>query len=234
MGDSAGYIYSDQMVLCGHREVVGFTNGRASVLIMDRAKANEVIVANHYSHKTYAATTLHFGYYEGGALLGVLQYGFAMNPASQASVVRGTKIDEYLELNRMWISDSAMAQAESQAISMTVKVIRNIRPKVQWIQSFADERCGKFGAVYQACSFDYYGEHRTDFYELDGVVYHKSLAERNPDLTPSARYLQDNIDRATKSSYRQFRYIKWIDKRAKARCLLVRQPYPKPDGGCVA
>jgi hypothetical protein len=27
------------------------------------------------------------------------------------------------------------------------------------LRHFADERCGGFGIVYQACSFGYYGEH---------------------------------------------------------------------------
>ena len=61
MADNVGYLYSDQLVLCGHREVVGFSNGRASVLVIDRGKANDVICTNHYSHKIYAATRFILG-----------------------------------------------------------------------------------------------------------------------------------------------------------------------------
>lgn len=86
-----------------------------------------------------------------------------MNPASCGSVVRDTQIDQYLELNRMWISDDATDYPESRAISASLKYIRGKFPKVKWIQSFADERCGGFGIVYQACSFSYYGLHTSTF-----------------------------------------------------------------------
>jgi hypothetical protein len=64
-----------------------------------------------------------------------------MNPASQASVVKDTEIDEYLELNRMWLSDEAPKNSESKAISYSIKYIKRKYPKIKWIQSFADERC---------------------------------------------------------------------------------------------
>ena len=70
---------------------------------------------------------------------------------------------EYLELNRMWISDDCKQYAESQAISYSIKYIKKKLKTIKWIQSFADERCGGFGIVYQACSFDYYGEHNSIF-----------------------------------------------------------------------
>ena len=105
-------------------------------------------------------------------LVGVLQYGSAMNPASGNSVVEGTQIENFLELNRMWIDDSAGNTSESQAISCSIRYIKHRYPKVKWIQSFADERCGCYGIVYQACSFAYYGEHINIFWELDGEYYH--------------------------------------------------------------
>ena len=56
--------------------------------------------------------------------------------------------------------------------------MENIKRKykvIKWIQSFADERWGGFGIVYQACSFTYDGEHLSEFYELDGKYYHKRI-----------------------------------------------------------
>ena len=41
------------------------------------------------------------------------------------------------------------------------------------------------------------------------------------------KYLQENKDRAKKMNLRQFRYIKFIDKRQKKNCLLKQMPYPK-------
>ena len=221
------YIFKEQMELFGQREVIGFGEEGFYIKEIDRNLANEIIVKNHYSHKYYNATYIHLGVFIDNELIGVLQYGYAMNPASQASVVANTAIDEYLELNRMWLDDKAGKNSESKAISYSIRYIKRKFPKIKWIQSFADERCGCFGIVYQACSFGYYGEHTSTFYTLDGQVYHKSLMERNPELSKSAKYLQENKDRTTSEELRQFRYIKFIDQRCKKDCLLKEQPYLK-------
>ena len=150
-----------------------------------------------------------------------------MNPASAGSVVRGTAMNQYLELNRMWIDDAGERNTESKAISYAVRYIRSKYPKIKWIQSFADERCGGFGIVYQAANFEFYGEHIATFWTLDNEVYHNSLMTRNPKLSKAAAYLQANKERATSEQLRQFRYIYWIDHTWKQRVLLSKQPYPK-------
>ena len=153
-----------------------------------------------------------------------------MNPASMSSVVANTKIDEYLELNRMWIKDETLKYVESQSISMSIKYIKSKFKKIKWIQSFADERCGGYGIVYQACSFDYFGEHTSDFWELDGTVYHNiqmTVAKDTKRYAGEAQYLQENKERAKRMKLRQFRYIKFIKTNCKKDCLLKQKEYPK-------
>ena len=221
------YIYKNQETLWGESECIGFGTDEFYVKEIDRKLANEIIIKNHYSKKVYNATYIHLGVFYKNNIKGVLQYGYAMNPASCGSVVKGTQQDEYLELNRMWIDDDCKQYAESQAISYSIKYVKKKLKKIKWIQSFADERCGGFGIVYQACSFDYFGEHKSIFWTLDGQIYHNSLMTRNPKQSKSARYLQDNKSKATSQTLRQFRYIKFIDKREKKNCLLKQQPYLK-------
>ena len=228
------YIYSDQLSLWGERECLGFGSENFYIKEIERDLANEIIIKNHYSKKVYNGTYINLGLFENDILLGVLQYGYAMNPASCASVVEETKQDEYLELNRMWLSDEIKTKyPESQAISMSVSYIKKKYPKIKWIQSFADERCGGFGIVYQACSFNYYGEHTSTFWYLDGEAYHNTNmtinknTKRYKNNVGGARYLQENKDRAERCVLRQFRYIKFLDSRWKKKCLLKEQPYPK-------
>lgn len=229
-----GIIYSPQEVFWGKPEIIGYSNRHLYVQEINRKIANKIIIKNHYSHKVYNATYIHLGVYSNDdRLIGVLQYGYAMNPASAGSVVEGTQLDQYLELNRMWLDDSAGRNSESMAISCSISYIRNKFPKIKWIQSFADERCGCFGIVYQACSFDYYGEHTNIFWYLDGVAYHNigmtlsKDSERYKRNQGGAQYLQENKDRAEKMVLRQFRYIKFLDKSWKKKCLLKQMPYPK-------
>lgn len=221
------YIFSNQMSLYGQRDIIGFGDDCFLVRELDRMRANDLIVQHHYSHKFYNATYIHLGVYISGELLGVLQYGYAMNPASCGSVVDGTAQDQYLELNRMWLDDKAPRNSESQAISYSIKYIRGKYPKIKWIQSFADERCGGFGIVYQAANFEYYGEHTAVFWTLDNEVYHNSLMTRDPKLSKAAAHLQRHKANATSSELRQFRYIYWIDRRWKKRCQLKQMCYPK-------
>lgn len=219
--------------LFGQPEVIGFGTKSFYVKEMGRILANETIIKNHYSKKVYNATYIHLGLYIEDKLCGVLQYGYAMNPASCGSVVKGTEQDQYLELNRMWLDDIAPRNSESRAISFSVKYIKGKYPKIKWIQSFADERCGGFGIVYQACSFDYFGEHTSDFWELENTYYHNTSmtvskkSDRYKKNVGGCKYLQENKDNATKLSLRQFRYIFFIDKRWKKNCLLKEMPYPK-------
>lgn len=228
-----GYIFSGQASLYGSREIIGFGDNEFSIKEIDRDLANQIIIKNHYSKKIYNATYIHLGVFIQNTIVGVLQYGYAMNPQSCGSVVAGTKIDEYLELNRMWLDDCAQKNSESKAISYSFKYIRGKFRKIKWIQSFADERCGRLGVVYQACSFNYYGEHISDFWELDGVFYHNiqmTVSKDSKRYAGEAKKLQESKNRAIKHSLRQFRYIKFINPKYKKDCLLKECEYPKQRG----
>ena len=221
------YVMSVQGMLFGEPTTIGFGEPSFCIMEMDRDDANQVIVKNHYSGKFYSASYIHLGLYDNNQLRGVLQYGYAMNPQSMASVVSGTKADEYLELNRMWLDDRMPRNSETKAISYSIKFIRRKYPKIGWIQSFADERCGRLGVVYQAASFLYCGEHVATFWELDGVWYHNSLMSRDPKLSKSAAMIQARKPECKPHEFRQFRYFKPLKSWASKRLLLPVLPYPK-------
>lgn len=219
-----GLTYNEQGV------VNGYCNGRFSVMEIDRKTACDLIITHHYSGKVARTSNVHLGVYKEDELVGVLQFGHMMNTALRTKVVAGTAENQYLELSRMWIADSAGRNSESQAIACAIRFIKHRYPAVKWLQSYADERCKNLGLVYQACSFDYYGERKSVFYLLDGEVYHNLLmkVKKGSKLwCSSAEYLQANKHNAEKMSLRQFRYIKFLDQSWKKRCLLVERPYPK-------
>ena len=140
--------YITNPVLFGKPEIIGFGSEDFYIKEIGKDISKRIMIKNHYSHKVCndATTHIHLGIYIRTELLGILQYGYAMNPQSMGSVVKGTKINEYKELNRMWLDDKAERNSESMAISYSIKYIKGKYPKVKWIQSFADERCWLLGS----------------------------------------------------------------------------------------
>ena len=118
------YIYNNQSSLWGESECIGFGVDKFYIKEIERNLSNSIIVKNHYSKKFYNATYIHLGLFVNEEIKGVLQYGYAMNPASCSSVVEGTLKDQYLELNRMWIADGIGNYPESRAISYSIKFIK--------------------------------------------------------------------------------------------------------------
>jgi len=221
-------IYDNQQTLFGAKEIVGFGSDDWYVKEIERKTANEIIANNHYSKKYFNNSLIHLGVYINNELLGVLQYGHFLNNSSAKKIVEGTTDGEFLELNRMWLDDKAQRNSETKAISYSIKYIRSKFPRIKWIQSFADERCGCFGIVYQAASFSFYGEHLATFYTDGEQFFH------NIQVTASREKAGTQVkDRSKlqKVELRQFRYIKFIDSRLKEKCLLKESPYPKHYNG---
>jgi hypothetical protein len=213
----------------GHKDIIGYGTKDFYVKEIDRDLANKTIIQNHYSKKVYNGTYINLGVFINDEYLGVLQYGYAMNPASGGSVVIGTELNQYLELNRMWLDDKALKNSESMAISYSIKYIKGKLKTIKWIQSFADERCGGLGIVYQACSFNFYGEHTSSFWELDGETFHNSIMTSEKAGKRGFNLLNNpkNKDRIVLHTLRQFRYIKFLDKSWIKKCTKKEQTYLK-------
>jgi len=216
--------------MLSNKDVVGFGDDSFCIKEIDRSLAIDIIIANHYSKKVYNNSYIHLGVFIDNELVGVLQFGHLLNNLSVSKLVEGTEAGDALELNRMWLHDKAPRNSESKALSYCVEYIKRKFKNIKWIQSFADERCGGFGIVYQACSFSYYGEHKSEFYEIEGEFYHKIIMTNNgksASKSEKADRLKASKDAAQIHSFRQFRYILFLNPKLKSRCLLKEQPYPK-------
>lgn len=212
----------------GREAVAGFGHRDFYVAAIPRAEANAIILAKHYSRRIVVNAYVHLGVFVGGELMGALQLGHAMNPRGMAGIVANTASGGYLELNRMWLDDRAARNSESRAIAYAVRYIRRACPSVRWLQTFADERLGRFGVVYQAANFLYVGSHKTRFYELDGETYHEMLLTAHGKGGKRGRHLRANLQRAVRREFRQFRYVLLLKNSARRDLCLKPRPYPKP------
>ena len=219
--DHPGYIMGSS------GKVAGFGSRDFYVAAVPAQTARAVIIQHHYSHRVVQNSYVHLGVYLHHDLVGVLQLGHMINPRSCAKLVANTGQYEYLELNRMWLDDVAPRNSESRALSYAMKYLKRACPHVKWVQSFADERCGCLGVVYQAANFLYLGSHTTTFYELDGEAYHPMLLTAHTRPSNRGRTLAANIHRAIARSLRQYRYIYFIKPQFKRDLRVLPKPYPK-------
>lgn len=204
-------------------------HGLVEIAEIDRRTGIDMIVSGHYSKKNVNTSTIYLGLFVNGAgPVGVASFGCAMNPLPTCKIVAGTGLNNYLELNRLWVSDEYGDNIETVFLGLCWKWIRLNRPDVWWVQSFADGRVG-VGTIYQAANFLYCGFHNSKFWlDIDtGEVYHNSVLTRKT----RRKYweLMGRIDRLRSFSTKTYRYIYFLD-RSKMRDLTLRVlPYPKPD-----
>ena len=79
---------------------------------------------------------------------------------------------------------------------------------------------------------DYIGSHETTFYHLDGEWYHEINKTAIKRGGKRGQYLRENFHRATAHKFKQYRYIKFLQRAARKRlntALFKIQPYPKPN-----
>lgn len=115
--------------------------------------ANPFVKTHHYSGKVVPNSKLHFGAFLDGRLHGVMSYGASMDKSKIVGLVKDTKWNEFLELNRMAFDDYLPRNAESYCIAKSIKLIKKNAPHIKWIISFADAcSCGD-GTIYRASNF---------------------------------------------------------------------------------
>ncbi|MEJ8588038.1 hypothetical protein JSO57_10155 [Riemerella anatipestifer] len=171
--------------------------GNLVIKPISKAKAKELIIKNHYSHKWNNASfgLYNFGIFQEGKeleiqCLGVAVYGYMKNLNAKIFTHPNPKAI-MLELNRMWIDDSLGKNAESLLIAHSLKVIRKLNKNVVAVQSFADGRLG-CGTIYKASNFKYYEKHQTIFLrnKRTGQITHQQNLTNS---TCRSIYVRENI-----------------------------------------
>lgn len=117
------------------------------------ADARRVVTRYHYSGKVVGNSQLHLGVFLAGRCLGALSFGPSLDKGKIVGLVRGTGWNQFLELNRMALSDALPRNSESRALSIAMRLLRQHAPQVQWVVTFADgTQCGD-GTIYRASGF---------------------------------------------------------------------------------
>lgn len=164
--------------------------------------ADKIVKKYHYSGKVVQNSNLCFGVYYKGLLFGAMQYGSPTDKRKMLPLVKDTKWNEMIELNRMAFSDALPRFAESRAIAYSLKWIKK-NTEIKWVISFADGcQCGH-GTIYQASNFKLCSlKENTSLIQLpSGEV--KAKISLRPDNNP--KMLKDGYSNT----------IKWLDDKHK-------------------
>ena len=186
--------------------------------------ANQFIKKAHYSGKVVPNSQLHFGVFLDGKLEGAMQFGACMNKKGTMNMVKSTKWNEFIELNRMAFSDTLPKFSESRAIGVTMRLIKKHYPQIKWVVSFSDgAQCGD-GTIYRASGF-----HLTD-------IRHSKSLRINPKTNEvyhaiQAHHLKMDAEFRTWKPLQgyQLKYIYFIDKSYKDKLTIPILPFSDID-----
>jgi len=91
-------------------------------------------------------------------MIGMAMYGSPFMTVSRFLEPAGIKLQETLELKRLFIDDVGIRNIESFVIGQTLGKIRKEMPEIRVVFTFADDKAGHVGAIYQATNAIYLGK----------------------------------------------------------------------------
>jgi len=125
------------------------------VLPTTKEKA-EPFVMKHYLEKFPTGIKRIYGVYQQGNMVGVIIYGIPFMTASKF-LEPEVKLNETMELKRLFIDDLGIKNLESFVIGQSLKLLKRDEPQVKVVITFADDKQGHTGVIYQATNAIYIG-----------------------------------------------------------------------------
>jgi len=226
---------------------------RVSLREISKNVARDMIIKNHYTHKWSLCRVAYGIFYKtelvnefinfnSEKLIGVCVYGQPAGRSAAMSICDLIKINEVLELTRLWIADGYGKNIESYSIGQSVKLIRRDFPKMKCIISYADGEQSHKGTIYQATNFLYQGCSSVALMpnysvSLSGHPNYNWIHSR----TVSSRWGSHNVEHLKKSIGKTFwrkkesnkhRYILFISDKVNNKKFIKNLkhpviPYPK-------
>lgn len=124
---------------------------------IDCKTAKDYIRKNHYSHGCHNGPSPCYGLFDGDKLIGVLMFATPCSEAVRASVFGPKHKDWVTELHRLHILDVTPRNAESWFISRCLKLLKQDKPNIKAVLSFADSTEGHDGTIYKATNAYFIG-----------------------------------------------------------------------------
>lgn len=175
----------------------------------------------HYAKHPPPTVKVALGLFKGEHLVGVSMWGVGVRPLHTIQAIfPSLTAKDYLELNRLCVSDSEPRNTESWFLARCAEFLKG---RVPVLFSWADGMRGKPGYVYQASCWLYGGFIKSEFYiTSDNEIIHPRLL--------ITRYGSRGVDIQKKLGLSklwgyQFRYIRFLCGNAQRKRLLAESPF---------
>jgi hypothetical protein len=186
--------------------------------------ARDYIRENHYSHGCHNGASPCFGLFDNDSLIGVLMFATPCSEGVRASVFGVGYKNNVTELHRLHIMDCTPKNTESWFISRCLKQLKQIKPNIWAVLTFADKTEGHDGTIYKATNAYRLGSSsKATFYiDQEGRLRHPRQNGVNISKSEATERGWNPVKRDAK-----LRYM-WLlpdDKRHKKELLTLAEDY---------
>jgi hypothetical protein len=132
-------------------------------------EAAEFVAQHHYSKVMPKLNKVVLGLFESGAMVGVITFGWGVRPKDTIKkLFPSLDSKDYLEIGKLCLLDELPKNSESRFISAAMRFLKQIRPELKVLFTWADAIWGKPGYIYQASNFLFGGSIGSEAYRTDG------------------------------------------------------------------
>lgn len=191
------------------------------------ALAMEIVVDRHYLHRT-APVSYAFGLFLPDFLepLGVVTYGVSPSSTLLRGICGDDEAQNVYELNRLWVDDRLVKNAESFLVSRSMKYLDR-----EIIVSFADTGQKHLGIIYQACNFYYTGlSAKFKDPKIEGIEGHHATYAHGMTNEEVVEKFGEKVTFIERSRKHRYIYLRARGKRKQELLNKLRYPilpYPK-------
>ena len=188
--------------------------------------ARRSVLNFHYSRRMPMGNLRCYGVWENGAeYVGAIIFGDGATP--EIGKPYDLEQTEIVELVRVAFTTHIVTV--TQVIAVTIRDIKSVEPSLRLVISFADERQGHLGKIYQAGNWIYTGTSDKFAYYVNGEeLQPRTLHHRYGMGGQSLSWLRENVDAEASmiALPPKHRYLYPLDKAMRRRVVKLALPYP--------
>jgi hypothetical protein len=191
---------------------------------IDHKAAKYAVEHWHYSHSLSACKKVSIGVWEEGDFIGAVIFSVGANPNLYRPWEGFVGRYEVAELTRVALRYHI--SPVSKIVSIALKLLKKVNPGLRLVLSYADQRQGHIGAIYQAMNWIYTGEIRgTPYYLLNGRWIHQRQLGSLLKKVNGGKIKGVRLPKRPMS--KKYRYLMPLDAAMRAQILPLAKPYPK-------